>query len=168
MESTVTDFNPDLHPRSDGGKFAAKEGSRADIALPPSPKPLKRGQSAQMAHGRSENLGVNKWLEDNRVVGVVTYVGKFRGGFSAAQDKREYDVTIAANGRTLTTPFFVDDDTAPTIADVLYSYSEDAENASLLEEPRTENERHLLNNRSKLSDFLGPDFDDVTEGERVW
>lgn len=164
----MTDFDPDLHPRSAGGKFAPKEGSRADIALPPSPKPLKRGQSAQMAHGSSENLGLNKWLEDNRVVGVITYVGKYRGGLTAAQDKREYDVTIAANGRTLTTPFFSPDEAAPTVADVLYSYSEDAENASLLEEPRTEHERHLLNNRSKLSEFLGPDFDDVAEGERVW
>lgn len=164
----MTDFDPALHPRSDGGKFAAKEGSRADIALPPSPKPLKRGQSAQMAHGRSENLGVNKWLEDNRVVGVITYVGKFRGGFSAAQDKREYDVTIAANGRMLNTRFFSPDEVAPTVAEVLYSFAEDAENANTGQKPRTDYEKVIAGNRVKLQEFLGPDFDDVAEGERVW
>lgn len=163
----MSDFTPTDHPRRDDGKFAAKEGSRADIALPPSVKPLKRGHSAQMAHGRSENLGVNKWLEDNRVVGVITYVGKFRGGVSAAQDKREYDVTIAANGRTLTTRFFSDEEVAPTVADVLYSFAEDAENANFVEKPRTDHERIIQGNRQKLAEFLGPDFDDVAEGERI-
>lgn len=162
----MSDFNPTDHPRRNDGKFAAKEGSRADIALPPSVKPLKRGQSAQMAHGTSENLGVNKWLEDNRVVGVITYVGKFRGGFTAAQDKREYDVTIAANGRTLTTRFFSPDEVAPTVADVLYSFAEDAENANF--PPRTDHDRINVGNRAKLKEFLGEDFDDVAEGERVW
>ncbi len=164
----MSDFNPTDHPRRDDGKFAAKEGSRADIALPPSVKPLRPGQSAQMAHGTSENLGVNKWLEDNRVVGVITYVGKFRGGLSAAQDKREYDVTIAANGRSLTTRFFSDEEVAPTVADVLYSFAEDAENANLTAPPRSDLDRIILGNRLKLKEFLGADFDDVAEGERVW
>lgn len=164
----MSDFQPDDHPRRNDGKFTTKEGSRADIALPPSVKPLKRGQSAQMAHGTSDNLGVNKWLEDNSVVGVITYVGKFRGGLTAAQDKREYDVTIAAKGRTLTTRFFSDDEVAPTVADVLYSFAEDAENGNLTHPPRTDLEHILVGNRSKLREFLGEDFDDVAEGERVW
>lgn len=157
----------DVNRHADG-RFAPQEGSKSDVALPPSPKPLKRGQSAQMAHGESENLAVNEWVAQNQVVGVLTYVGKFRGA-SPASDKREYQVTIAANGRAMATPFFSDEDTAPTVADILASFAEDAENAEFVKTPVTEYERSIVENRQKLKEFLGSDYDAITEGEiRRW
>lgn len=150
--------------RDKDGKFAPKQGSESDVALPPSAKPLKRGQSAQMAYGNSNNAGVNDWLRNSRVTGVLTYHGKYR---TLPQDKWQYDATIVANGKVMTTPFYSDEPAPPSIADVMYALAEDAENADGITAPETDYERSIVESRDKLTQFLGSEYAAVVEGERL-